>query len=48
MPAPHLAEAHCKRGSIYQVLGKPEQALSDFDQAIERDPRLVGSLFGTL
>jgi Tfp pilus assembly protein PilF len=37
--APELAEAYCRRGSVYQELGKTAQALTDFDRAIACDPR---------
>jgi tetratricopeptide (TPR) repeat protein len=38
--APDLAEAYCRRGLVYQQMGKTAQALTDLDRAIQCDPRL--------
>jgi Tfp pilus assembly protein PilF len=38
--APELAEAYCRRGLVYQQMGKTAQALTDLDRAIQCDPRL--------
>jgi len=35
--APQLAEAYCRRGVVYQAMGKMEQALADFEIAIGHD-----------
>jgi tetratricopeptide (TPR) repeat protein len=39
--APHLAEAYCRRGSVYNAMGETALALADFDRALERDPELA-------
>ena len=41
--APDLAEAYCRRGSVYQEMGKTALALADLDRAIECDPRLASA-----
>jgi tetratricopeptide (TPR) repeat protein len=38
--APHLGEAYCRRGCVYQAMGDTTRALADFDHAIRADPRL--------
>lgn len=38
--SPHLAEAYCRRGSLFQAMGEKALALADFERAIERDPEL--------
>jgi tetratricopeptide (TPR) repeat protein len=37
--APEHAEAYCRRGLVYNEMGKTEQALADLDNAIRCDPR---------
>jgi Tfp pilus assembly protein PilF len=38
---PQLGEAYCRRGVVYQAMGKTAEALSDFDRAIQCDSRLA-------
>jgi tetratricopeptide (TPR) repeat protein len=37
--APDLAEAYCRRASVYHEIGQTAQAITDIDRAIARDPR---------
>jgi hypothetical protein len=41
--APHLAEAYCRRGVVFQAMGKTVEALNDFDRAIQGDPQLAAA-----
>lgn len=40
---PNLAAAYDTRGMIYEALGRPQQARSDFERALALDPKLTSS-----
>jgi tetratricopeptide (TPR) repeat protein len=43
---PHAAAFHDSRGLAWLRLGKPDEAIADYDAALERAPKLADSLYG--